>query len=481
MIFHVLTLFPEMIVQGLHSSIIGRAVKEGRIVLDARDIREYAANRHRQVDDYPYGGGAGMLMQAQPVFSAYQAAAEGRKIRTIYVTPQGSVFTQKKAKELAQEEELLFLCGHYEGIDERVLEEVVTDYISIGDYVLTGGELPAMVMIDAIARLIPGVLGNTSSSEEESFHNDLLEYPQYTRPEVWHGKKVPEVLLSGNHSRVAAWRLEQSIVRTGERRRDLYAKYLAKQRLVELLSKDKRNHIHMMESLSRGQAAIMYTNEYSGGKDTLLYDERSRLCMICADDAVFAKRLIGIIPEEAEHIVAMPSHVSDMLVQKQFPISCQCIQALYTLKTALPVKHKSIRQLTPEDKPLLEKLTPGFCRDSRDNELGGGGGYMADGYMRERILAGALYGIFTQDGLAGVIGIHKGGSLGMLYVEPAFRRQGYAAALTAYAVNRMLEKGWTPYGYVPADDEKTLRLLEKLRFYQAAEKFTIHSRRNLAG
>ena len=165
-----------------------------------------------------------MLIQAQPVYDAYRAVAGGRKIRTIYVTPQGTPFTQQKARELAAEKELVFLCGHYEGIDERVLEEIVTDNISIGDYVLTGGELPAMVMIDAIARLVPGVLGNHSSAEEESFHNDLLEYPQYTRPPVFMGREVPEVLLSGHHENVAKWRREQALLRTAEKRPDLLAK-----------------------------------------------------------------------------------------------------------------------------------------------------------------------------------------------------------------------------------------------------------------
>ena len=194
--FHILTLFPEMILQGLAPSVIGRAVEKGVISLNAVDIRDYTLDRHGKVDDYPYGGGAGMLMQAQPVYDAYRAVAGDRRVRTIYLTPQGRPFTQDMAADFAREEELVFLCGHYEGIDERVLERVVTDQVSIGDYVLTGGELAAMVMIDAIARLIPGVLGNGESAEEESFHNNLLEYPQYSRPEIWQGVRVPEVLLS---------------------------------------------------------------------------------------------------------------------------------------------------------------------------------------------------------------------------------------------------------------------------------------------
>lgn len=226
--FHILTLFPEMVLQGLSPSIIGRAAERGLLSLNAVDIRDYTLDRHGKVDDYPYGGGAGMLMQAQPVYDAHRAVTGGRAVRTIYMTPQGAPFTQRMAQDFAREEELVFLCGHYEGIDERVLELVVTDQVSIGDYVLTGGELAAMVMIDAIGRLIPGVLGNEESAGEESFFNDLLEYPQYSRPPLWHGKEVPEVLLSGNHKKIEDWRLEQSIRRTRERRPDLYELYIKK-------------------------------------------------------------------------------------------------------------------------------------------------------------------------------------------------------------------------------------------------------------
>ena len=252
--FHILTLFPEMVDICLHASILGRAVKNGHISFHTVNIRDYTLDKHKKVDDYTYGGGAGMLMQAQPVFDAWLAGhhgagagetspggcdetddkdiklrAGGKKIRTIYVTPQGRTITQKMAEEFAGEGELIFLCGHYEGIDERVLEEVVTDPVSIGDYVLTGGELPAMVMIDAIARLVPGVLHNHSSAETESFQNGLLEYPQYSRPPVWHGKEVPAVLLSGNHKLIEEWRQQQSLIRTKERRPDLYEAYRKQQ------------------------------------------------------------------------------------------------------------------------------------------------------------------------------------------------------------------------------------------------------------
>ena len=261
MFFHVLTLFPDMIMDGLNTSILGKAMERGCIRAEAVNIRDYTLDKHLKVDDYTYGGGAGMLMQAQPVYDCTMAvldsivkrvadqttenttgnttdntenvlkdetkascgnATDAKKTRVIYVTPQGRVFDQKTAQELAKEEDLIFLCGHYEGIDERVLEEIVTDYISIGDYVLTGGELPALVMMDAIARLVPGVLGKEESFQTESFSEGLLEYPQYTRPEVWRDKKVPDILMSGHHANIEKWRLEQSIQRTKERRPDLY-------------------------------------------------------------------------------------------------------------------------------------------------------------------------------------------------------------------------------------------------------------------
>lgn len=300
--FHVLTLFPDMIMEGLHTSILGRSMETGLIRLNAVNIRDYTLNKHKKVDDYPYGGGAGMLMQAQPIYDAWlsvvqsvqtrrktkdgsdssesgeenaenaglepgsgnvengglesgsgnvengdlesgakcaHAHTELQNIRTIYLTPQGKTFDQSMAKELSKEEDLIFLCGHYEGVDERVLDEIVTDFVSIGDYVLTGGELPAMVMIDAISRMVKGVLGNQDSGEKESFSDYLLEYPQYSRPESWHDKKVPEILLSGNHAKVEEWRLEQSLARTKELRPELYEKW-ALEHQEYFIRKEKR-------------------------------------------------------------------------------------------------------------------------------------------------------------------------------------------------------------------------------------------------
>lgn len=223
--FHVLTLFPDMIRQGFDTSITGRAMANGLLHLDVVDIRDYSRDKHKHVDDYPYGGGAGMVMQPEPISLAYEDMVKDmdHRPRVIYVTPQGSVFNQSMAEEFAGEEDLIFLCGHYEGVDERILEEIVTDYVSIGDYVLTGGELPALVMMDAVSRLVPGVLNNEDSAEFESFHDNLLEHPHYTRPVEYHGRRVPDVLLSGHHGNIDRWRREQSLKRTYERRPDLLA------------------------------------------------------------------------------------------------------------------------------------------------------------------------------------------------------------------------------------------------------------------
>ena len=217
-----------MIESVLNTSILGRAKDSGCISFEAINIRDYTLDKHKKVDDYPYGGGAGMVMQAQPIYDAYQEVCRraGHHVFCIYLTPQGKVFSQGDAKELALLEDICLLCGHYEGIDERVLECICDGYYSIGDYVLTGGELPSLVLIDAISRMVPGVLTNSESGEDESFENNLLEYPQYSRPETWNDMKVPPILLSGDHAKVDAWRLEQSIERTKERRPDLYQKYL---------------------------------------------------------------------------------------------------------------------------------------------------------------------------------------------------------------------------------------------------------------
>ena len=217
---HVLSLFPDMFTGVFGSSILKKAQEKGAVELTVTDIREYSENKHKQVDDYPYGGGAGMVLKPEPMFNAVEAITEGRKPRVILMCPQGERFTQKKAEELAKEEDLVFLCGHYEGYDERIREHLVTDEISIGDFVLTGGELPAMTVIDAVVRLMPGVLGQEDSHIQDSFSTGLLEHPHYTRPADFRGMKVPDILLSGNHAKIDAWREEQSFRRTLERRPD---------------------------------------------------------------------------------------------------------------------------------------------------------------------------------------------------------------------------------------------------------------------
>lgn len=355
--FHVLTLFPEMVLNGLQTSIIGRAVENNFIEINAVNIRDFSTDKHGKVDDYTYGGGAGMLMQAQPVYDAWKSVAGekkaekacekegglytnricGERLRTIYVTPQGHPFTQQYAMELAKEEELVFLCGHYEGIDARVLDEIVTDYISIGDYVLTGGELPAMVMIDAVSRLVPGVLHNEESAETESFHRNLLEYPQYSRPEVWHDKTVPKVLLSGNHREIDKWRLAQSIELTRKRRPDLYVLYQEQEALIKRLSKNKRHNIHMMESIARGVGEIL-VNESA---NILIYDRSAGVSMISAEDEQGFRALQGKIPAECEQIIASRFFVlSELVKTSDFEVVSECKNVCYTERNPLSKRHK---------------------------------------------------------------------------------------------------------------------------------------------
>ena len=348
--FTCLTLFPEMVLAGLNTSVIGKASKRGTITLQAVNIRDYTEDRHGKVDDYTYGGGAGMLMQAQPVFDAHRAVAGGRPVRTIYVTPQGKPFTQKEAALLAKEPELIFLCGHYEGIDERVLQEIVTDYYSIGDYVLTGGELAAMVMIDAVSRLVTGVLGNETSADMESFHNDLLEYPQYSRPEVWHGKRVPAVLLSGNHSEIEKWRLEQSKERTKRVRPDLYQRYVQKEEIIACLLKNKRRNIHMIESLRRGEAEILsvdYEKEHEC-RSLLLYSRHYDTCMLSADAEDKVEQMIGAVPESVSQIIASQESAVRTIEEKLgMRLKERVYIACYTGREPLRPMHRSI---SPDEK-----------------------------------------------------------------------------------------------------------------------------------
>ena len=222
----ILTLFPEMCNAYISESIIGRGRKAGKVEIECTDIRDYTKDKHRRVDDTPYGGGMGMIMQVEPVYDCFSALCEklGAKPHLIYLTPQGKTLTQKRVKELSELANIALLCGHYEGIDERVIEELQPEEISVGDYVLTGGELPALILADAVSRMLPGVLSDDECFEEESHFSSLLEYPQYTRPYEWKGRTVPDVLLTGHHANVDKWRRQQSLKRTLERRPDMLEK-----------------------------------------------------------------------------------------------------------------------------------------------------------------------------------------------------------------------------------------------------------------
>lgn len=238
----IMTLFPDMCLAYLGESIIGRARAAGKVQIECTDIRDYALDKHRRVDDTPYGGGMGMIMQAQPIYDCYQDICRktGTKPHLIYLTPQGKTLTQERVKELAQLDNIALLCGHYEGVDERVIEELQPEEISVGDYVLTGGELPALIVADAVSRMIPGVLSNDDCFTEESHYSSLLEYPQYTRPFEWRGRKVPEVLTTGHHANVDKWRREQSLERTAQRRPDMLEKAQLTAKDIKFLSDLKR-------------------------------------------------------------------------------------------------------------------------------------------------------------------------------------------------------------------------------------------------
>lgn len=489
--FHILTLFPEMVMQGLMTSITGRAVKQNKIAIEATNIRDYTLDKHAKVDDYPYGGGAGMLMQAQPVYDAYRSVADrlpdGAKKRVIYVTPQGTPFTQQMAQDFAGSDELILLCGHYEGIDERVLEEIVTDYVSIGDYVLTGGELASMVIVDAVARLVPDVLNNDQSAETESFHGNLLEYPQYSRPEVWHDKKVPEVLLSGNQKKIGEWRLEQSVQRTRLRRPDLYEKYEALQECKKWMMRQKLLHIDMIELINRGRARIVYRD----AKELLLRDMVSgiyfhtRMAEVPPMEGKSSNVQIGDLgantnrpdalqngnatewklPQELgkdERIECIAIHQREMVpfMEKYFHLKMdmECIQGAYTRKEKLPVRGLygpdgrgengfSIRVLSEEFIPFVTE---------HYSEIG------TEEYVTDRIRHGAVYGAFYDEKIVGFIADHEEGSIGMLYVLSEYRKRHVAMALETYCMNLAIERGEIPYGQVVLGNEASIRLQEKM-------------------
>ena len=488
--FHILTLFPEMVMQGLLTSITGRAVKQNKIAIEATNIRDYTLDKHAKVDDYPYGGGAGMLMQAQPVYDAYRSVAdkipEGAKKRVVYVTPQGTPFTQQMAQDCAACDDPILLCGHYEGIDERVLEEVVTDYVSIGDYVLTGGELASMVIVDAVARLVPDVLNNDQSAETESFHGNLLEYPQYSRPEVWHDKKVPQVLLSGNQKKINEWRLEQSVIRTQERRPDLYAKYEELQECKKCMMRQKLLHIDMIELINRGRARIVYHDadeilrrdmisgiyfhtrmaevprieEPSNVQARDLGEDANRPDELQNWDTAEWKLLQEISKDERIECIAIHQRELVPFMEKYFHLKTdmECLQGAYTRREKLPVRGLygpdgrgengfSIRTLTEEFIPFVAE---------HYSEIG------SPEYVTERILHGAVYGAFYEEKIVGFIADHEEGSIGMLYVLPEYRKRHVAMALETYCMNLAVERGEIPYGQVVLGNEASIRLQEKM-------------------
>lgn len=466
--FYILTLFPEMVKNGLNTSIIGRASDAGFLNIEAIDIRDYSVNKHHKVDDYPYGGGAGMLMQAQPVYDAWNSVASQKKgkVRTVYLTPQGRTFDQPLAKELAREEDLILLCGHYEGIDERVLEEVVTDYVSIGDYVLTGGELGAMVMVDAISRMVPGVLKNEFSGVTESLEGYLLEYPQYSRPEVWQEKPVPEILLSGNQKKMDAWRLEQSIKRTQERRPDLYEKYKKMQQCREMLRRQKLLHMDMTELIERGQAKLLYEKD----GHICLRDTVSGIVFVSAGDTENGRSILEqVIQREKPEVLVVHQEFMILQVQRLFggEIFADCYQAVYTRREKLPIAGLyRLDGTTVEGQAEIRKLDMQYfdmvCsiyKTMDDAE-----------YLKRRIEAGWMFGAFLEGKLVGFIGLHEEGSMGMLEVLPEYRGRHVGKALETYVVNLCLEHGFTPFTQVKKENQISLKLQESLGLCVAKQK-----------
>lgn len=448
--FHILTLFPEMVENGLRTSILGRACQKGILDIHAVNIRDFTLDRHGRVDDYPYGGGAGMLMQAQPIYDAYRAVASAcrskRPIRVIYTTPQGRIFDQKMARELAQEEELIFLCGHYEGVDERVLEEIVTDQVSLGDYVLTGGELPAMVMIDAISRMVPGVLKNEESGETESFGDGLLEYPQYTRPEEWRGRQVPGVLLSGDHGRVEKWRQERSLERTRLRRPDLYARYDLPGKALEYLRQDRLGHTDMIENIRRRQAQVVAASE-SG---VLLWNPKSSVYLLSARDRDAGERLLSLTKPDGAIYCCHRRFLAESVAGRFGRETVrECCQAVYSRKTPLPEPEDVA--VRPLDGTELEGALPRHFASVHGED--------PDCLLREE----RLFGVFPADGdegPVGVFGLCLDGRIGMPQVLAPYRRRGIGQALLRFGINRTLEMGWTPYAQMGTDDMPSLTLAE---------------------
>ena len=446
--FTVLTLFPEFVKNALNTSILGKAGQKGLLSFNVVNIRDFSADKNKRVDDYTYGGGAGMLMQAQPVYDAYKSCTKDNA-RTIYVSPKGKRFTQQDAEALSNEKNIVFICGHYEGIDERALEKIGAESYSIGDYVLTGGELPALVMIDAIARLCPGVLGNDSSSEEESFNNDLLEYPQYTRPEEWEGMSVPQVLLTGDPKQVKAWRLEKSKEITAKVRPDLYDRYEKRCAVLDKLLKDKRNNIQMIEQIRRGIGEIISYDPL------IIVNNMDRVALTGQEADISADDLLSILPPHIRQVVTTEELAKKLLIDERFELSCSIINCVYTEKVHRKISNKDIRPLG------IDSL--GYVEEHYD--LGG------KDYVRNRIESGEMFGIYDNGVLAGFIGRHGEGSIGLLYVDEAFRGKGYAQDLESFMFNRALERGETPYGQVKIENDISFSLQDKLGVYTGDKVF----------
>lgn len=451
---NVLTLFPEMIENIAKESILGKAVEAGFISINAVNIRDYTQDKHNRVDDYTYGGGAGMLIQAQPVYDCYMNTVSGNKGRCIYVTPQGRPFTQRMAQSFAQEEELTIICGHYEGIDERVLEEVVTDYVSIGDYVLTGGELAAMVITDAVARLVPEVLGNGESAEIESFHRNLLEYPQYTRPAVWHEKEVPEVLFSGDPKKVEAWRYEKSLERTRQRRPDLYELHIVEQEILNWLSQFKRDFVFVSEPLRRGLCEILV---WDADQLVILRDPVNyNTYIVCSEfydlEDILDDELIDEIKEDM--ITVFYENQAKLIAAKcGLDTTVEYLEYVYTAKEKKSVASKhDIRPLTLEH---LDYVNANYEED--------------EDYCTKLLKYGMLYGYFLDDKLVGFVGNHFMGCAGVLFVDEAYRRQGIAKVLVQFIINKTLEKGETLYCFVEKDNEPSHNLQKAMGMFPASK------------
>lgn len=460
--FHVLTLFPEMILQGCNNSILRRAIEKKLISVEATCIRDYSKEKHGKVDDYTYGGGAGMLMQAQPVYDAWMGVmdklrtgkvdTENRVIRTVYVTPQGKPLTQELVKDFSKEEELIILCGHYEGIDERVLDKVVTDRVSIGDYVLTGGELPALVMIDAISRLVPDVLGSEESAGEESFEKDLLEYPQYSRPEVWQGMEVPKVLLSGDHKKIQAWRLEEAVKRTAQMRPDLYEHYLERRKLIQKLMKHKKENAYFLDGLLSGNVKVLYARE----EVAVGVHQVTKIPMICCNTEEEMKEALPYLPKDCKVLLHNCEEGNAVLRDELgFTGWDACYQSVYTQRNALPIGHKDIRPY-----PLSEL-------DYASEHYGEG---KQREYLRDRILKHAFFAAYENEKIVGFCGVHAGGSLGLLYVDEEYRRGNVGSSLASYLVNISLAKGGIPYAHIREKNVASLKMQEKMGLYVASKK-----------